>query len=120
VIGAAKRATGAREKHRAAAKALTISLDAGGNCVPGLRTPNHDHTHVALPEDWFLLLQKKAPAKKVPADWNAPLVGAGYLGGIAHLVWSSMGQWGSCSTGLVPTGRIPPQTNLGRELSAAF
>jgi hypothetical protein len=82
VIGAANRAMGAREKHRAAPKALTISLDAGGNRVSGLRTLDHDHTHVALPENLFFVIS----CRKVPAGWSTPLVGAGYLGGIAHLV----------------------------------
>lgn len=49
VIGAADWTTGAREKHRAAPKALAISLDTGGNRVSGLRTFDHDHSHVALP-----------------------------------------------------------------------
>ncbi|WP_176946157.1 hypothetical protein [Bradyrhizobium sp. Rc2d] len=55
VIGAADRTTGAREKHRAAPKALAISLDTGGNRVSGLRTFDHDHSHVALPCDLSLL-----------------------------------------------------------------
>src|ERR1043166_7262556 len=55
VSGAANRTAGAREKHRAAAKALSISRDAGGNRVSGLRTLDHHHTHVALPGNYFLL-----------------------------------------------------------------
>jgi hypothetical protein len=82
VIGAANRAVGAREKHRAAPKALTINLDAGGNCVSGLRTLDHDHTHVASLEIVFSLsLAEKHRPVGVP-----PLVGASDLGGIAHLV----------------------------------
>src|SRR5229473_1591353 len=55
VIDAADRATGAREKHGAAPKALAVSLDAGRNRVSGLRTFDHDHSHVALPRNWSLL-----------------------------------------------------------------
>src|SRR2546430_10127664 len=77
VIGAANRATGAREKHRAAPEALTISLDAGGNCMSGLRTLDHEHTHVALPENCFLLslAEKHRPVGmrllSVRATWGA-------------------------------------------------
>jgi len=55
VIAAAERAMRAREKHRAAPKALAISLDAGGNRLSGLRTFDHDHSHfhVALARSWF-------------------------------------------------------------------
>ena len=81
VISVANRAAGAREKHCAAPKALAISLDAGGNRVSGLRTLDHDHAHVALSGNILAV-----SCSKVPAGWNAPLVGAGYLGGIAHLV----------------------------------
>ena len=49
VIGVADQATGAREKHQALPKALAIGLDAGGDRVSGLRTFDHDHTHVSLP-----------------------------------------------------------------------
>src|SRR5215203_5554186 len=79
VIGAANRAMGAREKHRAAPKALTIDLDAGRNCVSGLRKLDHDHTHVASLEICFLasLAEKYRPV-------GMRLFGAGYLGGIAH------------------------------------
>jgi len=49
VIGVADRTTGAREKHRAAPKALAIDLDAGGDRVSGLRAFDHDHSHVNLP-----------------------------------------------------------------------
>src|SRR5438105_1267117 len=55
MIGAANRATSTREKHRAAPEALAISLDAGGDRVSGLRTLDHDHTHVALLGNCFLL-----------------------------------------------------------------
>src|SRR6185503_15983248 len=58
VLGTANRAAGAREKHRAPPEALTISLDAGGNSVTGLRTLDHDHTHVALLGNFLCLLQK--------------------------------------------------------------
>jgi hypothetical protein len=77
VIGVANRATGAREKHRAAPKALTINLDAGGNCVSGLRTLDHDHTHVASLEICFLLslAEKYRPVGvrllSVRATWGA-------------------------------------------------
>jgi hypothetical protein len=53
--------------------------------------------------------------RKVPAGWSAPLVGAGYFGGhrapslIEHRAVGLM-----LVTGLIPAGRIPPQTNLGR------
>ena len=53
VIGVADRATGAREKHRAAPKALAICLDAGGNRASGLRAFDHDHTHMSLPSIGF-------------------------------------------------------------------
>jgi hypothetical protein len=113
MIGAANRATGAREKHRAAPEALTVSLDAGGNRVSGLRTLDHDHTHVALLEIAFLLslAEKHRPV-------GVRLVSVRVLGGhrapcqIEHRAVGLM-----LATGLIPTGRIPPQTNLGRELS---
>src|SRR5437016_4174635 len=56
VIGAADRAMGAFEKHRAAPKALAIGLDACGDRASGLRAIDHDHTHVSLPWIWFLSL----------------------------------------------------------------
>jgi hypothetical protein len=60
------------------------------------------------------------PCRKAPAGWNAPLVGAGYLGGIAHFVDRAWGSGGRArSAGLVPTGRIP-QSNLDVKLSALF
>ena len=49
VIGVTDHATGAREEYRAAAEAFTISLDAGGNRMSGLRAFDHHHSHVALP-----------------------------------------------------------------------
>jgi hypothetical protein len=45
VIGAAKRAAGARKKHRAACKALTDQSRCRGESLSGLRTLDHDHTH---------------------------------------------------------------------------
>ena len=68
MIGVADRATGAREKHRAAPKALAIGLDACGDRASGLWAFDHDHTHVS-PLDLVF------EAKK-PAGWIAPLVGA--------------------------------------------
>src|SRR6476646_1094498 len=79
VIGSAKRAAGARKKHRAARKALTISLDAGGDRLSGLRTLDHDHTHNGLPGNHFCA-EKYRPAGvrllSVRCTW----------GGIAHLL----------------------------------
>jgi|ERR1700688_1791215 hypothetical protein len=80
VICVADRATGAREKHRAAPKALAIGLDAGGNRVSGLRAFDHDHTHVSLPWIWILLLfeARNRPVRLRPLSVRL-------LGGIAHL-----------------------------------
>src|SRR5437762_6068728 len=63
VIGAADRTSGAREKHRAAPKALAISLDAGGNRVSGFRTFDHNHTHVAVLCDWSSLYLLKSTGR---------------------------------------------------------
>src|SRR5437868_2464433 len=77
MIGAANRATSTREKHRAAPEALAISLDAGGDRVSGLRTLDHDHTHVALLGNCFLLslAEKHRPVGvrllSVRATWGA-------------------------------------------------
>jgi len=49
MIGVAYHAARAREEDGAAPEALAISLDAGGNRHSGLRTFDHDHTHVILP-----------------------------------------------------------------------
>jgi hypothetical protein len=114
VIGAANRAAGSCEKHRATRKALTISLDAGGNCVSGLRTLDHDHTHVALLEICFFVIS----CRKVPAGWSAPLVGAGYLGGIAPCLIEHRAV-GSCSFWAY-SYRPDPSSNEPWTLSPAF
>ena len=110
VIGAANRAAGAREKYRAAAKALTISLDAGGNCVSGLRTLDHDHTHVALTGNYFFVVS----CRKVPAGRSSPLVGAVLGGHRAPCLIEHRAVGLVLVAGLIPTGRIPLQTYLGR------
>ena len=80
VICVADRATGAREKHRAAPKALAIGLDAGGNRASGLRAFDHDHTHVSLRWIRFLLLfeARNRPVRLRPLSVRL-------FGGIAHL-----------------------------------
>jgi len=72
VIGAADRTTGAREKHRAASKALAISRDAGGNRVSGLWTFDHDHSHVAsLAISLCCGLQKNTGRLECACRWSA-------------------------------------------------
>jgi hypothetical protein len=101
VIGPADRATGTREKNRAASKALAIGLDAGGDRTPGLRAFDHDDTHVNLPWIWFLNLVFVAFLTK-----TGRLDRASCLGGIVHLHFVGSSMWGARSFGLVPTGRI--------------
>ena len=115
VIGAANRAMGAREKHRAAPKALTISLDAGGNRVSGLRTLDHDHTHVALPENLFFVIS----CKKVPAGWRPPDVGAGTWGASRTLSDRASGS-GAHARNRAYSYRPDPSSNEPWTLSAAF
>jgi len=79
VIGMANRTTGAREKYRAAPKALAIDRDAGWDRASGLRALDHDHPHANLPRSGFhAFLKKDRPV-------GLPLVRARLLGGITHL-----------------------------------
>lgn len=105
MIGVADRATGAREKHRAASKAFAIGLDAGGDRASGLRAFDHDHSHVNLP--WKLVLKQNAGRLDLRLLSVRIL-----LGGIAHLCLIEHGvAWGSLLvTGLIPTGRVPSWT----------
>lgn len=97
----------AREEHRTPAEALAIGLNPRRYCVSGLRTFDHHHTHVALL--YCRPCRHRFRARKVPAGWNM-LWGAGYVGGIAHLVRSSRAGGGAaCSPGVFqPAGS--PQT----------
>jgi hypothetical protein len=102
VISVADRTTGAREKYRAAPKALAIDLDAGGDRAPGLRALDHDHPHANLPRSGF-----NAFLKKEPAGWIASYRCAVTKGGITHLpvvVEHWVGR--VLVAGLSPTGRI--------------
>jgi len=102
VIGLANRATGAREKYRAGAKALAIDLDAGGDRASGLRALDHDHSHANL------------------SSHNAFFIGTGrlddcllsvrgFLGGITHLPFIEHLGGLMLVAGLSPTDRLPPR-----------
>ena len=76
VIGAAKRATGAREKHRARPKLSRSVL------MPvGIACPVCGHLTMTIPMSPSLEIGFDGSCRKVPAGWSAPLVGAGVLGG---------------------------------------
>ena len=107
VIGAANRATSAREKYRAAPEALAISLDAGGDRVSGLWTLDHNHTHVALLGIAFCYHLQKSTGRLEYASSVRLLGGHRAPCLIEHRAVGLM-----LVTGLIPTGRIPPQTSL--------
>lgn len=93
-----------REENRTPLEALAVGLDACGYCVSGLRTLDHHHPHVA---SCRVVCVGRCRARKVPAGWNV-LSGAGYVGGIAHLVRSSRAGGGAaCSPGLFQPAGSP-------------
>src|ERR1700688_665799 len=98
VICVADRATGAREKHRAAPKAVAIGLDVGGNRVSGLRAFDHDHTHVSLP--WILFL-KQETGRLDCASSRCGYLGSSRTCPLFGRAWGRM-----LVAGLVPTGRV--------------
>jgi len=109
VIGAANRAAGAREKYRAARKAFSISLDAGGNRVSGLRTLDHDHAHYALLENNWAEKHRPVGVRllSVRRTWGASRT----------LSDRASGSGAMLVTGLIPTGRIPLKRTLDVERS---
>jgi hypothetical protein len=96
VLGAADRATGAREKHRAALKAIVVGLNAGRDRSPRQWAFDHDHTHVSLPYVSFccFLFEEGKPR---PVGSRLLLVRTVWVGGITHLP-VVYGAW-ACSEG---------------------
>ncbi|MGH6681600.1 MAG: hypothetical protein ACREDL_22305, partial [Bradyrhizobium sp.] len=58
MIRLANRAGRARKEHRAAQKAVAIGFDARGDCAPGLRAFDHQHSHLNLPEILFIRVER--------------------------------------------------------------
>jgi hypothetical protein len=75
---------------------------------------------MTMPMSPSLAISVIVPCRKAPAGWNAPLVGAGTWGASRTLLIEHGAVGRARSAGLVPTGRIPPQTNLDVKLSALF
>jgi hypothetical protein len=100
MIGVANRTAGAREKDRAAAKALAIDPDSGGDRASGLRALDHDHSHSNLPRFCFCLLNGTGRL-------DCAFLGAGYLGGITHLLfYRALGGRRIARGEASPTGRF--------------
>src|SRR5262249_6968326 len=102
VIGLANRATGAREKYRAGAKALAIDLDAGGDRASALRALDHDHSHANLSS-------RNAFLSRTGRLDDCLLSVRGFFGGHhAPAVYRALG-WAHARGGLSPTDRLPPR-----------